>query len=322
MTDAYSSVAHSVEGVSVVRLEGPQSAIAEVAPEFGFTCFSFRCPDPVLEQVAFGDFKSKPTSYGIPILFPFPNRIRDGRFEVDGHVLTVDPPRHGFVRDKAWQVVAHGASDADGAWVSGRIEANDFPDRILNQFPFPFRVDATWRLRASVLSLEISFQNTGDRPFPFGFGIHPYFEGAPQATVMVPAAGRWELEDSLPTGQILDLDGSFDLRTPKRTASLQLDDIYTRPVADSDRMVRCVLTDPDANRQTVVEFDSADFQHIVVFTPPAPRTSICVEPNTCPTDGFNLQARGVEANVLVLEPGASKEYRINIRRESVGSGQG
>ena len=62
---------------------------AEVWPALGFNCFHWEAvrdgrtldllyADPAL----FGD--GRPTRSGIPILFPFPNRIRDGRFTWDG----------------------------------------------------------------------------------------------------------------------------------------------------------------------------------------------------------------------------------------------
>ena len=56
------------------------------------------------------------------------------------------------------------------------------------------------------------------------------------------------------------------------------------------------------------------FPHVVVYTPPAPRTAICVEPNTCPTDAFNLASRGIDANVLVLKAGESARFDVHIER--------
>ena len=38
------------------------------------------------------------------------------------------------------------------------------------------------------------------------------------------------------------------------------------------------------------------------MTPPH-RQAVCLEPYTCPTDAINLQQRGVDAGLLVLQPG-------------------
>jgi aldose 1-epimerase len=128
----------------------------------------------------------------------------------------------------------------------------------------------------------------------------------------VPAAKRWELSDSLPTGKLLDVDGSLDLRQPRDLNGLRLDDIYTEALADSSGRVQCFLND-DVNRvQTVVEFSGKEFPHIVVYTPPVPRAAICIEPNTCPTDAFNLHDQGFEAGVVVLKPGDRVSFGVRI----------
>jgi aldose 1-epimerase len=77
-----------------------------------------------------------------------------------------------------------------------------------------------------------------------------------------------------------------------------------------------VLNDEEYGVQTVVEFPRGQFPYVVVYTPPAPRRAICVEPNTCPTDAFNLQARGIESNLLNLSAGETVRFNISIRTES------
>jgi aldose 1-epimerase len=116
MISHYSSKSEERQSVQVYSLAEAGTAVADVAPSLGTNCFSFRTDTlDVLEPIPFSEFLRKPTSYGIPILFPFPNRNRDGRFTFQGQTYTVDPPRHGYVRDKPWSVVAHGASDEEGA---------------------------------------------------------------------------------------------------------------------------------------------------------------------------------------------------------------
>ncbi|MCI0725063.1 MAG: hypothetical protein L0338_39775, partial [Acidobacteria bacterium] len=46
--------------------------------------------------------------------------------------------------------------------------------------------------------------------------------------------------------------------------------------------------------------------------PPAPRQAICIEPYTCPTDGFNLHHRGVESNLLLLPSGETGRFKVCI----------
>ena len=80
MTTNYACAATTRDGVEVFTLRAPDGATAEVAPALGCNCFAFTTRSPVLEPVAFAVFRQKPTSYGIPILFPFPGRARSQSF--------------------------------------------------------------------------------------------------------------------------------------------------------------------------------------------------------------------------------------------------
>ena len=302
----------SRDGVEVVTLRTDGDVVAEIAPSLGNNCFAFVAGDAVLEPVDFAEFRAKPTSYGIPLMFPFPNRIRDGRFTFRGETFTVDPPRHGMVRDKVWRVVDSGAAEGHGAWVRSRFDASDAGDAVLSQFPFPFRIEVEYRLVGRTLTLEVVPENTGDRDMPYGFGIHPYFRRPERGEVTVPAASRWELESSLPTGRVVDVGGSFDLRSGADVASMELDDVYTGLEARSDGTTRCEIRDAATGATTAIEFARADFPHVVVYTAPAPRRAVCVEPQTCPTDAFNLAERGVASDVRVLGPGKSERLTISI----------
>jgi aldose 1-epimerase len=315
MTGQYSVTSEIREGVEVYTLDEHERARAEIAPALGNNCFAFRTRADVLEPVPFPDFRERPTSYGIPILFPFPNRIRDGRFSFRGERYTVNPPRHGFVRDKAWRVEAQGASTESGAWLTSSFDAAAYTEEILGQFPFPFRLEVTYRLKGARLEIETSATNTGARDMPAGYGIHPYFRRPSQGTLAVPARRRMELADSLPTGRLLDASGDYDLRRPADLNALSLDDIYTSVEAGADGLARCALHDQENDMQTVVEFPREQFPYVVVYTPPAPRRAICVEPNTCPTDAFNLQTRGVESNVITLAAGETISFHISIHTQ-------
>ncbi|HLL72657.1 MAG TPA: aldose 1-epimerase [Pyrinomonadaceae bacterium] len=312
MTNPYSVTSEIREGVEVFTLREADRALAEIAPALGNNCFAFRTREHVLEPIAFSEFRAKPTSYGIPILFPFPNRIREGKFSFEGAEYVVNPPRHGFVRDKAWRVEASGASDTEGAWLTSSFDAADHPEQILGQFPFPFRLEITYRIKRARLEIETLARNVGKRAMPAGFGIHPYFRRPARGALTVPARQRLELAESLPTGQLLDAIDAYDLRGRADVNELNLDDIYTAIEAGADGLSRCMLEDEEKNVRTIVEFSREQFPYVVVYTPPAPRQAICVEPNSCPTDAFNLQARGVESNVLTIGAGETVRFNISI----------
>jgi aldose 1-epimerase len=263
----------------------------------------------ILEPVAFDDFLSRPTSYGIPVLFPFPNRIRDGRFTFQGAAYEISPPRHGFVRDKAWTVV-EAASNGDGATLRCRFDAREHAGTILNQFPFPFVLEMIYRLQDGKLGIHLAATNVGERAMPTGYGLHPYFRRPARGTLQVPAQHRWELADSLPTGGVLEVDDAYDLRRPRDLAGLVLDDIYSGLTTAGTGKAECRLIDEEQRTETTVEFSAREFPFVVVYTPPAPRAAICIEPNTCPTDAFNLESRGIPGHVIALESGAQVSFDV------------
>ena len=142
MPAQYSVEREEYEGTTIYSLRNAGISSARIVPEWGNNCFEFKTKFSVLEEVPFGEFRKKPTSYGIPILFPFPNRIQDGRFSFRNRSYEVDPPRHGFVRDKAWNVEDFGASQ-EAAWIRSRISAD--------KDPFHFRLEVTYKLIGTTL---------------------------------------------------------------------------------------------------------------------------------------------------------------------------
>lgn len=316
MTNTYSIESQNRGGVEIYTLSGTE-AVVEIAPALGNNCFSFRASHPVLEPVDFSEFARRPTSYGIPILFPFPNRIKDGKFSFQGRSYTVQPPRHGFVRDKAWTIEDKGASDEAGAWILSSLDAKEFPEEILNQFPFPFLIEMIHILKGRRLLMIARARNTGEKPMPVGYGIHPYFRRPKEGSITVPARGRWELQESLPTGDLVPLTGKYDVRHKATLTDLDLDDIFTDLEPGPLDTVECLLEDNENKVETVIEFSDSEFPNVVVYTPPSPRAAICIEPNTCPTDAFNLASRGIDSNILILEPGEACTFEITIASRMV-----
>jgi aldose 1-epimerase len=319
MAHRYTLASEARSGVELFSLRDAEEACATIAPAWGNACVAFNVQGlDILEPVEWQELQAHPTSYGIPLLFPFPNRIREGRFDFRGRQYVVTPPRHGFVRQRPWRVLSAGASDADGAWVMSRLEATQFAD-ILAQYPWPFGIEVGYRLKDRTLHIETTVQHTGAHDdMPMGFGLHPYFRRPERGTIHVPAQKRWELIDSLPTGKLLSVEGRYDLRQPRDLTDVGIvDDIWTDLMSDAQGKTCCILQDQSSGLQTVVECDPRQFPHVVIYTPPAPRRAICIEPYTCPTDGFNLQNRGVESNLLVLRPGETLAFNVRISAQIV-----
>jgi aldose 1-epimerase len=314
---------HPEEGPVYLLQESSLGQTAQVLPAKGFNCFSWQVEhqgrklDLLYGDGLFGP-SGKTTRGGIPILFPFPNRIRGASFRWDGKTYTLpvndsSGPNaiHGFACRKAWRVVDQGSS-SDSAWVTGEFHGSVDAPESASLWPADYVMRLTIRLAKDRLRLEASVHNPGAKPLPFGLGYHPYFripfgpdDGAKECLISASVESYWELEKGLPTGRKLPVDSSRDLRQPRDVKDLNLDDVLTGPMdsKSTDLQFFGRVSQPVAGC-TVDIMASPSFTQLVAFTP-ANRQAVCLEPYTCVTDAVNLQQKGIEAGWLVLPSGGS-----------------
>ena len=289
----------------------------EVWPALGFNAYRWQVGGQELLYRSPQFFAEKrPTRSGFPILFPFPNRIRDGRFDWEGktYSLPINGPSnknaiHGFVCQRPWRVVDQGA-DSDSAWITGEFHGSVDAPETRALWPADYCLRVTYTLFDRMLRLEADIDNPDTTPLPFGLGYHPYFALAPfggESAVVSTFANRlWELADSLPTGKVIDVDVPRDLRNGRSLSALQLDDVMTdvelRAYDEDDRFGLVGILQHPTGARTLTLWIGADFRELVMFTPPH-REAICLEPYTCTTDAINLSPRGIDAGLRVLQPG-------------------
>ncbi|MDA1143292.1 MAG: aldose 1-epimerase [Planctomycetota bacterium] len=324
-----------VDDVSTFVLHDPDNnAVAEVAAVAGFNCFRFekvvnRTSVPILFSTNSGEaLKKGGTGFGFPLLFPFPNRVKAGKYSFRGKEYTIGDMFkagnhiHGLVLDKEWLHVESGISEELGAYVTGTVLPEDFPGSFnQQQYPFPFRFSLTYSLKGGELLLDTVVENTGDGPLPFGFGSHPYFPvpilpGSlrDQLEIMIPANQFWELVECIPTGERLDVTGKFDCRDFRPLGQDTYDDVFTDLILENGKS-SCVLRDRNAGLQIRIWADSA-FREWVVYAPLG-RPMIAFEPYTCPTDAVNLEARGIKCGWIELPPGETWQARKGVRLEQI-----
>ena len=300
---------------------------ARIAPELGFNCFEFRAVVggkvvDVLDAVP--DFErggQRPSGSGIPILFPFPNRIRAGRFAWKGQEYVLPGTDkwgnaiHGLCMDRPWRVVRQ--SDD---FVTGQFQLSvDAPDR-RSLWPSDFVIEVDYELVRSRLRARFRISNPGSHSLPWGLGTHPYFKlplscesRFEDCLVEVPARSLWELENCLPTGRTLAVNDANDLRDGAYLSVLKLDDVYTGLEYEGPQF-DCLVMDERAGLQVTLTCPPI-FREIVAFTPPN-RAAVCLEPYTCPTDAVNLQTNGLDVGWRMLGPGQEFHTWIDL---SVGS---
>lgn len=302
-------------------------ASASVLPSYGFNLFDLRLPlasqvRPILVAADdFADHPSHPARSGTPILFPFPNRIRNGRYTFQGstyqlHANNGPNAIHGFAMDADWDVVEHGAT-ADSAFLTGRYQISKQSPGSRDFWPADAVLQVRYSLSGRRLSMDVTVSNPSADDLPWGFGIHPYFRlpfspgGDPEQTrVVLPASKYWVLKDFLPTGEVRPVEPRLDFRAGQPIKALKLDDVLTGLVIP-DQRAAARLIDLEKKGEFQLTF-AKGIRELVVFTPADRPGVLAVEPYTQTTDAINLQAQGFDAGLRVLKHGAQESLRITM----------
>lgn len=298
-------------------------ATALVTSGFGFNLFSLKLMlgGRLTELLAAGeDFdvhRREPARHGIPILFPFPNRIEAGHYTFQGTTYEIPHPgkphaNHGFALDSEWEVREYVPS-GEAPTIEGVFHISKHAPARLSCWPADGELIVRYTLYQSGLECRATIVGRGPGAFPFGLGFHPYFvlpfhpEGDPQNTLIrVPAARRWQLEQNLPTGALQLPSAQEQLSEGQPRAALHLDDVYT-DLDFSQGSCTCALLDLSLQEGVLLSMEPG-YREVVVYTPPHLPEVIAVEPYTCTTNAINLQARGLDAGLRVLAPGESASF--------------
>src|SRR6267378_6101260 len=173
---------------TIYVLEDPAAGVrAQVWPSLGFNCYQWQARHEGKQlELLYADPQlfdnGRPTRSGIPILFPFPNRIRAGRFTWEGKEYnlplndsTQKNAIHGFPCRKPWRVVNQGA-DACQAWLTAEFQGSRDAPEARTFWPADYVLRVTHRLGAGSLRVEAVVENPDRASLPFGLGYHPYFK--------------------------------------------------------------------------------------------------------------------------------------------------
>ena len=238
----------------------------------------------------------KGSTAGIPLLYPWANRLADFRYRAAEREVVLDPsspllhfdehglPMHGV----PWSLLAWEPTEARQDFLAARLEwaRSD----LLEVFPFPHRLEMAATLRPDSLTLETTLIASPEGPVPVSFGYHPYF-GLPdlpraQWRLELPAMRRLVLDPrGIPTGDEepfdgldaqlgeFDFDNGFALLNERESFSLAV-----------------------AGRRITVEF-LAGYRYAQVFAP-KDKDYIAFEPMTAPTSALT-SGRGLR----LVKPG-------------------
>jgi aldose 1-epimerase len=226
-------------------------------------------------------------------LIPWPNRLRDGRYQFDGvsHQLPLTEPGkhnaiHGLVRWMTWEISEQEASRAT------------FACTLNPQAGWPFTLDLRidYELGPAGLSVRTSAANVGAMPCPYGAGAHPYLRLGPDTIdglrLRAPGSVRMILDDQgIPVGSE-PVDGtSYDFRAGKVIGSAELDTGYLSLDRDADGLAWVTLTDDSSGAAAGLWMDQ-EYRYLMLFTgdsladPARRRRGVGVEPMTCPPNAL------------------------------------
>ena len=166
-----------------IVLKDPSSAlVATFVPSAGMVCTSLTDDGVELlgQRRGLQAYLKTGKTMGIPILYPWANRLSANGYGVDGGAVTLTPGVGG-VRSDEHGLVIHGVLAAYPGWLVKQSENKLTADldfggqpRLLTSFPFPHVVTLDITLADRALTIETTVTPTTSASVPLCFGYHPY----------------------------------------------------------------------------------------------------------------------------------------------------
>ena len=153
-----------------------------------------------------GAYLSDAKTMGIPLLYPWANRLSGNGYPLDDGAVTLTPGVGG-VRTDEHGLPIHGVLAANPSWLitehtENRLTADlDFgaQPRLLASFPFPHVLTLDVTLAERALTVQTTVTPTTGVSVPLCYGFHPYFT--------VPGVPRSEWTLQTPQLRHLPVDG-------------------------------------------------------------------------------------------------------------------
>jgi aldose 1-epimerase len=248
---------------------------------------------------------------GIPLLYPWANRVARRRFAVAGRDVAIDPeatplrldadglPMHGLLTAASgWKVERHELT-ADGAVLAASFDFGAHA-ALMAAFPFAHQLRFEATLAGPTLTIATTVEAPGDGPVPIAFGYHPYLR--------LPGVARQDWHVEVPIREQLRLDAQM-LPTGERVSAevhagrlgaRTFDDAFVAPPGGAPFVLA------GAGRRIELAF-LRGYPYAQVFAP-AEDDVIAFEPMTAPTNA--LVDDGPE--LPLLAPGESYEASFAI----------
>lgn len=248
--------------------------------------------------------KSKGSTAGIPLLYPWANRLASLKYQAAGRDVSLDPSStllhfddhhlsmHGVPWGQlAWEIVA-----AKPDSLLARLDWSR-PD-LLAIFPFPHKLEIAAALNPGSLTLHTTVFADANSSVPISFGFHPYF-GIPQLP-----RSQWRLQS--PHMNKLHLD-SRGIPTGTQESFGPFDSVLgDKSFDDGFALIgpHSSFSISGAGRHITVTF-LENFPYAQIFAP-KDKDFIALEPMSAPTSALT-SGQGLQ----VLAPGG--QFRASFR---------
>ena len=280
----------AADGYDTVVIESPSSELrATFVPRAGMVCCSLRHRGVELlaQRSGVRAYAQRGATMGIPLLYPWANRLAGLRYPGPGGEVQLDPadpllkldqngrPIHGAIAGALpWELIERPGAGADRvharlAWRSAEL---------LAIFPYRHTVELRARVVGARLTITTTVRADGCCDLPVSFGFHPYLTIADSDRrdwlIELPIASRLLLDE-----RMIPIAAGPPVEPRRfRLSDGNWDDALTgleQPAAFS------VSAD---ERRIDVEFRDG-FSHAQIYAP-TDENFICFEPMTAPTNAL------------------------------------
>ncbi|MFI5506680.1 aldose 1-epimerase [Mycobacterium sp. NPDC051804] len=243
---------------------------------------------------------------GIPILYPWANRLSASEYESDGIAVTLTPGKGG-VRADDHGLPIHGVLAAYPGWdvtaqsentLAATVDFGASPE-LLAAFPFPHVLTQSITLADRTLTIETTVTPTASAPVPLCFGYHPYFTiprvPRDQWRLTTPEMRHLPVDDrGIPNGEHEDWTGGA-----QSLESVTYDDGFDEVPAGA------MFSLAGGDRRVDVTFE-AGYPAAQLFAP-GTDSLVAIEPMAAPTDALR---RGDYRSAL---PGQPATLRFSVK---------
>lgn len=300
---------------AILQLRAGKAAVS-IAPEFGGLVTELVLPTPggprnVIDGVAPDQLPENP-GYRSAVLFPSPNRLRDGRYRFAGkdyqfavNEAATQTALHQFLWRLPAEVTAeHTGDDSHSATLLWRYDASE------PGYPFKADIRITFMVAATgAFAMAMEVENTDSVAIPVGLGWHPYYTlgvAIDDCSLHLPQVQRVEIDKRmLPTDNLL-VDDRFAELAP--IGAMQLDDCFVLDGSNAGEQQVKLWSDAAGFGLALWQQAGPSGMNFVQLYIPPDRQSLAVEPMSCGIDALNT-----EAGLVVLEPGQRYHANFGVR---------